>query len=128
MKQNVANAIEELKRAFPSSDICSQEDGEGGAYVIIENVEIGCRYLPSSTWLGGHITALYPYADIYPLFMADNVRRVDGVAFEPPVTPGAQFFERPALQISRRNNNTQHYVQTAVAKFLKVLHFLGELS
>ena len=128
MKQNVANAIEELKQAFPSSDVCSQEDGEGGAYVIVEDVEIGCRYRPSSTWLGGHITALYPYSDIYPLFMADNVQRADGVAFEPPVTLGARFFERPALQISRRNNNTQDYAQTAVAKFLKVLHFLGELS
>ena len=127
MKQNVATAIEELKRAFPSSDICSQEDGEGGAYVIVEDVVIGCRYQPSSTWLGGHITALYPYADIYPLFIADNVQRVDGVAFEPPVTPGAQFLERPALQISRSNNHTQHYPQTAVAKFIKVLHFLEEL-
>ena len=127
MKQNVANAIEELKRTFPSSDICSQEDGEGGAYVIVEDVAIGYRYRPSSTWLGGHITALYPYADIYPLFIADNVQRVDGVAFEPPVTPGAQFLERPAMQISRRNNQMQQYPQTAVAKFLKVLHFLGEL-
>ncbi len=127
MKQNVANAVRELKLAFPSSDIYSQEDGEGGAYVIVEDVSIGCRYRPSSTWLGGHITALYPYADIYPLFISDNVQRVDGVAFEPPVTPGAQFLERPALQVSRRNNQMQQNPQTAVAKFLKVLHFLGEL-
>ena len=127
MKQDVANAIEELKRAFPSSDVYCREDGEGGAYVIVEDVAIGGRYWPSSTWLGGHITALYPYADIYPLFIADNVRRVDGVAFEPPVTPGAQFLERPALQVSRRNNHTQHYPQTAVAKFIKVLHFLEEV-
>ena len=127
MKQDVANAIEELKRAFPSSDVYSREDGEGGAYVIVEDVAIGCRYRPSSTWLGGHITALYPYADIYPLFIANNVRRVDGVAFEPPVTPGARFLERLALQISRRNNHVQNYPQTAVAKFVKVLHFLGEL-
>ena len=127
MKQDVANAVEELKRAFPSSDICSREDGDGGVYFIVEDVAIGDQYEPSSTWLGGHITALYPYADIYPLFMADNVRRIDGVAFEPPVTPGAQFLERPALQISRRNNHTQSYPQTAVAKFMKVLHYLGEL-
>ena len=127
MKQGVANAIEELKRAFPSSEISSREDGDGGAYVIVEDVAIGCRYRPSSTWLGGHITALYPYADIYPLFIADNVRRVDGVALEPPITPGAQFLNRPALQVSRRNNHTQHYPQTAVAKFAKVLHFLKEL-
>ena len=127
MKQNVANAIEELTRAFPASDISSQEDGEGGAYVIVEDVAIGSRYRPSSTWLGGHITALYPYADIYPLFIADDVQRADGVAFEPPVTPGAQFLQRTALQISRRNNQMQQDPQTAVAKFLKVLHFLGEL-
>ena len=127
MKPAVANAIEEFKRAFPSSDISSQEDGEGGAYVIVEDVEIGCRYRPSSTWIGGHITALYPYADIYPLFIGDDVRRVDGVAFEPPVTPGAQFVGRPALQVSRRNNHTQHFPQKAVAKFTKVLHFLEEL-
>ena len=127
MKQDVANAIEELKRAFPSSDVCSREDGDGGAYVIVEDVAIGGQYEPSSTWLGGHITALYPYADIYPLFMADNVLRVDSIPFEPPVTPGAQFLERPALQISRRNNHTQSYPQTAVAKFIKVLHYLGEL-
>ena len=128
MKQDVANAIEELKRAFPSSKVSSREDGNGGAYVVVEEVDIGGRYRPSSTWLGGHIPALYPYADIYPLFIADNVRRADGVAFQAPVTHGAQFLERPALQISRRNNHTQHYPQTAVAKFLKVLYFMEKLA
>ncbi len=127
MRQDVARAIEELKLAFPSSEVCSREDGSGGAYVVVEPVDIGDRYRPSSTWLGGHITALYPYADIYPMFIGDNVCRVDGVAFVPPVTAGAQFFDRPALQVSRRNNHTQNYPQTAAAKFVKVLHFLEEL-
>ncbi len=127
MKQEVAKAIDELKRAFPSSEVTSREDGNGGAYVVVEDVGIGERFRPSSTWLGGHIPALYPYADIYPLFMGDDVRRVDGVAFEAPVTHGATFLERPALQISRRNNHTQNFPQTAVAKLLKVLHFMEEL-
>ena len=127
MKQDVAKAIEELMRAFPSSEVSSREDGSGGAYVVVDGVDIGERFQPTSTWVGGHITALYPYADIYPLFMGDNVRRVDSVAFEAPVTAGAHFMDRPALQISRRNNHTQNYPQTAVAKFLKVLHFLEEL-
>ena len=128
MKLDVANAIEELEHTFPLSRVVSRDDGNGGAYVIVEDVAIGCRYEPSSTWIGGHITALYPYADIYPLFIADSVRRVDGVAFQAPVTHGAQFLERPALQVSRRNNQTQHYPQTAVVKFLKVLHFLEQLQ
>ncbi len=127
MKPEVASAIQELRQAFPSSEVHTQEDGDGGAYVVVEEVAIGPRYRPSSTWLGGHIPALYPYADIYPLFIAANVRRVDDVAFEPPVTPGAQFLGRPALQVSRRNNHTQLYPQKAVAKFVKVLHFLEEL-
>lgn len=127
MKQDVATAIEELKRAFPSSVVCCSEDGSGGAYVVIENVEIGDRYQPSTTWLGGHITALYPYADIYPHFIGDDVSRKDGVPFEAPITAGAQFLGRPALQVSRRNNHTQNYPQTAVAKFVKVIHFLEEL-
>lgn len=128
MKPNVARAVDELDRAFPSSSVLTREDGEGGAYVIVEDVVIGPKYKPSSTWIGGHITALCPYADIYPLFIGADVRRADGAAFEPPVTPGAQFEQRPALQVSRRNNHTQNYPQTAVAKFLKVLQFLDDLS
>ena len=127
MKPHVSNAVDELNRAFPSSSVLSREDGKGGAYMIVEDVAIGPKYKPSSTWLGGHITALYPYADIYPLFIGADVRRVNGVAFQPPVTSGAQFDQRPALQVSRRNNHTQNYPQTAVAKFLKVLQFLAEL-
>ena len=124
MRREVATAIDELQKAFPTSVLVSREDGDGGAYVIVESVEIGSRYRPSSTWLGGHITALYPYSDIYPLFMAAEVQRTDGAPFTPPITPGAHFLDRPALQISRRNNHTQNFPQTAVAKFAKVLHFL----
>ena len=127
MKQSVARAIDELKCAFPSSAVSSREDGKGGAYIIVDDVAIGPRYRPSSTWLGGHITAHHPYADIYPLFIAADVRRADGVTFQAPITTGATFEQRPALQVSRRNNSTQHYPQTAVAKFVKVQHYLEEL-
>ena len=127
MKPQVAKAVDELDRAFPSSSVLSREDGKGGAYVVVEDVAIGPKYTPSATWLGGHITALYPRADIYPLFIGHNVRRVNGVAFKPPITSGARFEQRPALQVSRRNSHTKNYPQTAVAKFLKVLQFLAEL-
>lgn len=124
MKQDVLQAIEELRMGFPKSMVWSEQDNEGGAYVIVEDVEIGSRFFPSSTWLGGHITALYPYADIYPLFMDESVRRADGVCFDAPVTPGAQFAGRSAIQISRSNNHTQNHPQTALAKWVKVVHFL----
>ena len=77
--------------------------------------------------LGATSRRFIPTPTSYPLFIGDNVHRVDGVVFVAPVTPGARFLDRSALQVSRRNNHTQNYPQTAVAKFLKVLHFLKEL-
>ena len=128
MKSEVGEAVEELKRAFPGSELTVSEDGQGGAHVMVESVAIGARYEPERSWLGGHITAQYPYADIYPVFMDAAVRRRDGQAFEAPITAGHNFCGRPAIQISRRNNRMQNSGQTAVAKFLKILDFLEKVQ
>lgn len=127
MNKEVATAIAELERAFGASAEVS-EDGAGGAYVILPGVLLGDRFIPERAWLGAHVPALYPYADIYPLFMDAGVRRADGKPFEAPVTHDATFLGRPAIQISRRNNNIQSHPQTAVAKFNKVIDFLRRLS
>ena len=129
VKAEVGEAIEELKRAFPSSELTVvSEDGQGGARVVVECVAIGARYEPQQSWLGGHIPAQYPYADIYPVFMDAAVQRRDGKAFEAPITEGHNFCGRPAIQISRRNNRIQNSGQTAVAKFLKILDFLEKVQ
>jgi hypothetical protein len=127
MKVEVATAIEELKRQFATSSFTVREDGQGGAYVIMESVEIGSKFVPTATWIGFHITAQYPYADIYPVFIGVEVKRVDGVAFQAPVTPGHNFEGRGAIQISRRSAAAQSGSQKAVAKILKVLDFLEQL-
>lgn len=128
MNQEVAEAIEQLKAVFPSSAVSVTEDGQGGAYVIVETVELGERFTPPTTWMGGHITALYPYADIYPLFIDGAVRRTDGKPFEVPVTHGHVWRDRPALQVSRINRQVQLTTQTAVIRFKKTLEFLENLS
>lgn len=128
MKPEVANAIEELRRKFPDSVVNAIEDNDGGAYVFLEGVDVGERYTPHQTWLGAHIPALYPYADIYPVFMGGDVRRADGIAFAAPITQGASFSGRPAIQISRRNNLAQQHPQPAYSKFLKVLDYLEKLQ
>ena len=128
VREEVSEAIKEMKRAFPGSELTVSDDGQGGAHVIVESVTIGMRYEPEQSWLGGHIPPQYPYADIYPVFMDAAVRRRDGKAFEKPITTGCNFCGRPAIQISRRNNRTQNSGQTAVAKFLKVLDFLKKVQ
>jgi len=127
MKAEVSAAIEELKRQFTTSSVTAREDGQGGAHVIIDALSLGPRYKPESTWMGFQIPAQYPYADIYPVFVGAETARVDGVPFAAPVTPGHQFQERAAIQVSRRSAAATQGTQTATAKVLKILDFLNGL-
>ena len=128
MKIEVSGGIEELKLQFSNSAFSVREDGQGGAYVVMEPVTLGPKYRPAVTWVGFHIPAQYPYADIYPVFIGADVVRADGVAFVAPVTPGHHFEGRPAIQISRRNSSAKSGLQKAPSKILKVLDFLEKLS
>lgn len=127
MKVEVAAGIEELKRQFSASSFAVREDGQGGAYVVIEPVTLGPKYRPEVTWVGFQIPAQYPYADIYPVFFGGNVARSDGRGFVDPVRAGHQFEGRAAIQVSRRNSAAQSGTQKAAAKILKVLDYLEKL-
>jgi len=127
MKVEVSKGIEELKRQFSTSPLTVREDGQGGAYVVIEQVSLGPKYQPQLTWIGFQIPAQYPYADIYPVFVGGDVKRTDGSAFVAPVTPGHNFEGRPAVQVSRRSGAAQNGLQKVTGKILKVLDFLEKL-
>lgn len=124
MKSYVERAVNGLREAFPQAELAVEDDGAGGAYVRIEPVELGPRFVPQRTWMGGHLPPQFPYADVYPLFIGSEVVRADGAAFSAPITAGHHFRGRPALQISRRTNRLDPAVQTAAMKFQKVLHWL----
>lgn len=123
MKQEILTSIEELRKQFDPSSVMVREDGSGGAYVIVERVPLGDKYQPSDSWVGFHLTAQYPYADIYPVFIDGAVRRSDGKALSAPVTTGHVFEQRSAIQISRRST-AANALQKANAKILKILSFL----
>ena len=129
MKPEVIKGIDGIQHQFPGTVITVRDDDQGGAYVIVEDVVIGEFYCPSTTWVGFHITALYPYADIYPIFIDGGVKRKDGVSFSAPITPRHTFEERAALQISRRNNiKPASGFQTVTSKILKILDYLEKLQ
>lgn len=127
MKVEVSTAIEELKRQFNTSAFTVRDDGQGGAYVVMEPVSVGPRYQPEQTWVGFQIPAQYPYADIYPVFVGAELRRADHVPFVAPVTPGHYFEGRAAIQVSRRSGAAQNGGQKVTAKILKILDFLEKL-
>lgn len=128
MKNEVSVAIEELQSQFKGASIKSREDGQGGAFVVLESISLGARFLPSETWMGFHITAQYPYADIYPVFVDGDIARADGRPFQAPVTRNHKFEGRNALQVSRRNSSAQTGVQTAKTKILKIINFLETMQ
>jgi hypothetical protein len=127
MKVEVSTGIDELKKQFSASTFNIREDGQGGAYVVLEPVSLGPRYRPQTTWMGFHLPAQYPYADIYPVFIGAEISRVDNVAFAAPVTRGHAFEGRAAIQVSRRSGAAQNGLQKATAKILKILDFLERM-
>lgn len=123
MTPSVRTAIEGLKKAFPNCPLTVlSEDGQGGAFVVLEDVELGEKFAPQRTWFGAHLPASLPYADIYPLFIGDNVKRADSAALVGPFSP-VPWQNRPAIQVSRRNNRFQ-VGHTAASKFVKVIEFV----
>ena len=125
MTPSVAEAIEEIRATFETSTLTVKEDGEGGAYVRIDPVDPGVPYIQRQTWIGFRITAQYPYADVYPLFVRPDLSRADGVALGEGLAPNS-FDGQPAIQVSRRSNHLNPATDTAVIKVLRVLDWMAK--
>jgi hypothetical protein len=117
-----------LRGHFPKASVAFTADGNGGGSVIIEPVDLGTGYVPSSTWLAAQLTSALPFADVYPLFIGGDVTRSDGRQHLAPITSGHTFAGRPALQVSRRTNSLQATAEASALKFLKVLHHIRGLT
>ncbi len=124
MTPEVECAVRAIRETFVGATVLLEEDGAGGAYVIVEGVNLGPRFNPSETWLGGHLTAQVPYSDVYPLFMGAEVRWADSRAFSAPISAGHNFRGRGAIQLSRKSNRRDPKFEKPVTKFNKVLHWL----
>lgn len=125
MNPPVQKAIDELNATFAPSPVIFEEDGEGGAYVTVEKVDLNGPYDQNETWIGFHITAQFPYSDIYPVFVRSDLRRKDGGAFGTGIAPGHNWRNRgAAIQVSRKSNGRDPMLETAPAKILKVRVFM----
>jgi hypothetical protein len=124
MNAPVQQAIAELKATFDPSAVVVEDDGQGGAFVIVESVALNGPYEQKETWVGFHLTGQFPYADIYPVFVRSDLHRADGMALGDGISPGQNFRARGAVQVSRKSNGRDPLVETASAKILKVRKFL----
>ena len=135
MKADVERAVAELREGLPGHDVLVKEDGEGGAFVIVEGLEIGDCFAPAVSWIGFHVTFPYPDADVYPHFIDPAVLYVgNGEApnqhpdgnLPTALTRGATMpgFDRPAIQISRRSNQRNAETDSGLQKLLRILEFI----
>lgn len=135
MKAAVAEAVDELIAGLPQANVQAEADPEGGAYVRIDEVDIGPAFEPRKTWIAFQITWAYPDADVYPHFIDPGIRYVgQGPApnqypegnLPTSMTRGAETpgSKNPAIQISRRSNKRNAETDTALQKLLRVLDFV----
>lgn len=135
MKAEVEQAIDQIKSAGVGTGVQSVPDADGGAYVLVDGIDIGAAFSPSVTWLGFQITWSYPDADCYPHFIDAGVKYVASGAtpnqhvdgdLPTAMSRGALMpgFDRPAIQISRRSNRRVAETDSALQKLLRIIDFV----
>jgi hypothetical protein len=120
MNESVQQAVSQIKANFLDNPVEVQDDDQGGAWVLIEDLEMGDIYEPSTSWMGFRITFQYPNADVYPHYIRSDLLRKDKRPLGDGVSGGHTFMGRPALQLSRRSNRLNPATDTALLKLMKV--------
>ena len=123
----VAQAIEEICSTFEGCSVEAEEDGSGGAFVVVTGIQLGHPYAQTEVWVGFQITFQYPYADVYPHFTNAELARLNGDGLGAGFGLGS-FRGRPAMQISRRSNRLNPQTDTAALKLLKVVRWMKSPS
>jgi hypothetical protein len=135
MLEHVEESLQELREGMPGHDVRVLEDGSGGAYVIVDDIEIGEHFAPPRSWIGFHVTFAED-ADVYPHFIDPTVRYVGTPASAPnqhpdgnlptAMTRGQQMpgFNDAAIQVSRRSTNRNGDTDSPLMKLLRVIEFL----
>jgi hypothetical protein len=129
LKSAVDSALEQLRTAYGEDRVLAVGDGQGGAWVELVDVELSGTYVQSTTFVVFLLPFNLPGADIYPMFVRDDLTRRDDAPFGDGVQrttlswPG-QPPQRPVIQISRRTRGGAFTAQTAVQKVEKVLEWL----
>ncbi len=129
VKTAVQLAIEGLDAQYGCEKVHPYPDGQGGAWVTIDEVELGPPYGQPDTTVICLLPFNLPNADVYPIFVRTDLSRADnqplGEGFQQTAVqlPGEPT-PRQATQVSRRTRNGQFTDQTATLKIEKVLAWI----
>jgi hypothetical protein len=121
---SVASAIDDIKSEFLEAVITIAPDGQGGARVCLDGVQLRSPRFQGVTWIGFYITFVYPNADIYPHYVRPDLI-INGSAAA-PLHPNHEFMGRSAIMVSRVNRSHDPSTDTALLKLHKVIEWLND--
>lgn len=125
MKSAVEEAVAEIRDAFPDAEVTTTEDGDGGAHVLVNRVPLADFYAQPDTWIAFHITHTYPFSDVYPHFVREDLRYTNGTSLRDGLSSSPNYQGGKAVQISRKSNHHNPVTDTALLKLHKVLRWLN---
>ena len=120
----VTTTLERLDQLFEDTTITATPDGSGGAYVVIDAVDLGRMWTPRISWFGFHLNCLLPDSDVYPLYVDAAAKSTAGLALPCPPYSVCVWQGRPALQVSRASRNRAGGLDSAELKITRVLTWL----
>jgi hypothetical protein len=121
----VTNAVAELR--LDHDVVVIEPDGEGGAYVTVEDVDLGPQWEPQRIDLSFHLPFNYPFAAVYPFYGPSDLRRADSGEC-PPVIQRVEWRGRPVAQISLRASRWQPQIDTASGAVAQVRYWFKDVA
>lgn len=117
---DVAEGIAELEQAFPGR-VRFEPDGSGGAYVTVEDIDLGPRFSTSAAALTFQLAYNYPAAAPYPFYLPADASPTGAwpQALQPIEWRGFRV-----IQVSLRHTNWDPHRDTAVGSVVQVASWL----
>jgi hypothetical protein len=129
VKEAVKAVLADIVNAYGEEKVCVVPDGQGGAWIEIAEVELGDHYAQVTTFIICLLPFNLPAADVYPLFVRNDLARSDGKGLgegfaTTSVNLPGNAQPRPVVQVSRRTRGNAFVFQTPRQKIEKVLDWV----
>jgi E2/UBC family protein E len=125
MQKPIADAVEDVGRAFPEHRVTAEELDDGSVWVILHSVGIGDGWSRPEINLWVKLLPTFPDTEPYPFYTDPGLVRSDGGQFG-PIQPGVQIDSETRTQISLKKNGQTKLLpgEDLGTRFLAVVRWL----